>query len=238
MTQSTPDFYNDTWEKWELIKEAAPTARHTRRLIQSLLRTVQFESVLDVGCGDGLVLSQLRKDYPGVRLAGTEFSSVAVEMTKSRNPGVEIFQLDLSLGFLDDPFDLVLCIDVLEHIPDDLTALKHLQRMTSKYLLLAVPLGPLFPQEKILLGHVHGYSRQEVDQKIGDAGFRIVQKIQWGTPFYNIVRRLTQKSDPGGTSKPMTAMKRFLFGFLYYLYFLNLPFAGERYFVLASPITK
>lgn len=238
MSEFDSNFYNKTWEKWRQLKEIGPSARHTRRIICNLIRNLKVNSILDVGCGDGLILSEMAKLFPDATLAGTEFSDVAMSIAKQNLPEAVFYNLDLEINHLPEQYDLVTCVDVLEHINDDTSALKNLSAMTRKYLLVAVPLGPLFPVEKELLGHVHGYSRRELDKKLASLGFTGLKTIQWGAPFYNFIRRVSMKSDPGAVSRPMSKIKRLWFLLIYYLYYINIPGMGERYFVLLEARKK
>jgi hypothetical protein len=99
---------------------------------------------------------------------------------------------------------------------------------------VVVPIGPLFEVERGRVGHVHGYSQAEVDAKLIRAGFRILKSMAWGFPFYNLYRRvlhLLPKQYPVGQ---FSSGKIIISWVLYYALFLNLPFWGERYFVLAE----
>jgi trans-aconitate methyltransferase len=231
-----PQFYDEGWEGgWDDMKVFGPTARHTRRLIFKLLDGISFDTVLDAGCGTGVLLQQISQEYPRVQLTGSEYSPHGIEFARKRLPDVEFHALDLSKASLQRKFDLITCIDVLEHIPDDRAALKNLLQMTGGHMILAVPLGPLFTAEVERMGHVHGYSRKELESKIREAGFEIVRVIQWGFPFYNIHRRVANRIPQNVTAGDYSATKKFFSSLIYGMFFLNLPFGGERYYVLCRP---
>jgi hypothetical protein len=125
---------------------------------------------------------------------------------------------------------------VVEHIPDDRTALKNLHLMMGKYLIISVPLGKLFKVEAERMGHVHGYSRREFEMKLREAGFEIMTAIQWGFPFYNLHRRFVNVMPAETSAGTYGAKKKLLADVIYTLFFLNLPFAGERYYALCRPV--
>lgn len=231
----TPDFYDKAWHTWDDMKVYGATARHTRRFIFSLMDGLSFESVLDAGCGTGVLLKQISDQYPRAKLTGSEYSPEGLEFAKKRLPGSDFHVLDLSKERLYRTFDLIACIDVLEHIPDDRAALKNLHAMAGGYLILSVPLGRLFKVEAERMGHVHGYSRRELEQKLRDAGFEIVKVIQWGFPFYNLHRRFVNVMPAETSAGEYGARKKMLADVIYALFYLNLPFAGERYYVLCRP---
>jgi len=234
----SPEFYNEGWTRWDDMKIYGPTARHTRRFVLSLLKGLEINSVLDVGCGTGLLLRQILEKYPNIQVTGSEYSAQGLEIAKKRLPKAEFHAIDLSKENLGREFDLVTCIDVLEHIEDDRAALKNLLAMTGKYMVLSVPLGRLIEVERERVGHVHGYSRLEVRRKVQEAGFEILKEIQWGFPFYNLHRRLVNRLPEQATMGSYTQRKKWSAILLYRLFFLNISPGGERYYVLCSTIHK
>jgi trans-aconitate methyltransferase len=232
MMTISPEFYDQGWPTWDDMKVHGPTARHTRRLIFKLLDGLSFESVLDAGCGTGVLLKQMLERYPHVKFAGSEYSPEGLDLARQRLPQTEFYSIDLGNENIPKKFDLVTCIDVLEHVNYDLAALKNLHAMTGKYLVLSVPLGRLMEIEARRMGHVHGYGRQELENKIRQAGFEIIKAIQWGFPFYNIHRRLANHMPVSTTTGDFSPKKKLLTKILYGLFFLNIAPGGERYYVL------
>ncbi|HEY59765.1 MAG TPA: class I SAM-dependent methyltransferase [Anaerolineae bacterium] len=228
------EYYEDAWKRWDDMKSFGPASRHVRRLIFQMIKNLSFSSVLDAGCGAGTLLIEMRKRYPQIELRGVEYAFTGVSAAREKNPDAKIRQLDLVKQHLPASFDLVTCIDVLEHIQDDVSTLRNLRKMTRKYFLLVVPTGPLFKQEKIKVGHVHGFSRKEVLLKLRDAGFKVEKKIAWGFPFYNIYRRIVMNMPKDAVGGKFSQRKKMLSNILYWLLFLNLPIGGERFFVLSS----
>jgi len=235
----TPKFYDEGWESgWDDMKIYGPTARHTRRLIFQLLGGISFSSVLDAGCGTGVLLSQIQQKYPHIHPTGSEYSAHGLEFAEKRLPNAEFHVLDLSSEHLERKFDLITCIDVLEHIPDDRAALKNLLAMTAGYVVISVPLGPLWPVEAERMGHVHGYGRAELNGKIIEAGFDIIKTIQWGFPFYNLHRRIVNRLPANTSGGKFNSRKKLVSNLLYTLFYLNLAPGGERYYVLCCPSGK
>lgn len=72
-------------------------------------------SVLEVGCGDGYFIGNLPKTIP-IRM-GVDLSSKAIAFAKAFNPHCTFYDIDASK--LEDKFDLVAAIEVIEHIPED-----------------------------------------------------------------------------------------------------------------------
>ncbi len=133
------------------------------------------DQVLDAGCGTGLLLERLP---PGHALAGLDCSEYALALAARRLAGREA---DLRHGKLpgECPFesaslDLVLLTDVLEHIEDDLGALRELRRVIRPggRLLLTVPALPfLWSAHDESHGHHRRYRRRGLNLMLEAAGF-------------------------------------------------------------------
>lgn len=74
--------------------------------------------VLDIGCGIGDLLIEVRSRMPSVKVHGLDFSEKAVEGARARIPDGQFvqFAIDRSLPYESNSFDVVLCTDVLEHL--------------------------------------------------------------------------------------------------------------------------
>lgn len=81
------------------------------------LKSIQFCSLLDVGCGDGRFLYEAKKVFPGTNLLGIDFSQRAISLAKAINPDIEFIYGDVRKISLNDEYDVVTLIEVLEHIP-------------------------------------------------------------------------------------------------------------------------
>ncbi|GAP08152.1 protein containing methyltransferase domain [Anaerolinea thermolimosa] len=228
-------YYWNKWKLWDEMKTYGAAARHTRRNVFKIIKGCDFQSAVDIGCGGGHLLAEFRSKYPELKLAGTEFIETAVIENRKRYPSIDFFMLDITEGSLDACYDLVLCIDVLEHIDDDIKALKNLRKMTGKFLVVGVPIGKVSKSERSSLGHVHGYTINEVSMKVYKAGFQILRSLEWGFPFYNLARLVTKNMRSSPAEGKFTVVKGVLFSFLYYLYFINLPIFGNKYFLLCEP---
>ena len=123
--------YDRGWEfKWDDMKKYGPFSRHLRRIMKNMIRPLKFESVLDVGCGQGSLLQELQSEFPNIKPYGIDVSSAAIELARKRVPSGRFYVFDITDSSLDERCDLVVCSEVLEHIPDDLLALHNLQKMT------------------------------------------------------------------------------------------------------------
>jgi 2-polyprenyl-3-methyl-5-hydroxy-6-metoxy-1,4-benzoquinol methylase len=110
------------------------------------------DSVLDAGCGEGETFARLGAALP-TRAGAVDIDAKAVAFTAERFPSIDVAQHSLDdLPFDDDAFDLVLCLEVLEHIPDPASALRELARVAGSRLVVSVPHEPWFRLGSLLRG--------------------------------------------------------------------------------------
>lgn len=102
------------------------------------------ESVLDAGCGEGETLDRLAGILPSSPV-GIDLNPESVEFAGRRLPEAKISTGDiLDLPFADGEFDLVLCLEVLEHLPDPAAGLAELARVSGGDIVVSVPHEPWF----------------------------------------------------------------------------------------------
>jgi len=101
-------------------------------------------TVLDAGCGEGETLERLGGVLDG-SVTGVDLNPESVDYAARRIPGGSFRVADLTdLPFDDDSFDLVLCLEVLEHIPGPKPALAELSRVCRGDIVVSVPSEPWF----------------------------------------------------------------------------------------------
>ncbi len=119
--------------------------RRFQRRVVELLEPHRFETVLDVGCGEGFLARVLLDAFPGIRLAGVDASEGAIEEARARCPEAS-FRVERveALAEAGERYDLVVCSEVLEHLDEPREALASLAQLSKKYALLTVPWEPWF----------------------------------------------------------------------------------------------
>jgi 2-polyprenyl-3-methyl-5-hydroxy-6-metoxy-1,4-benzoquinol methylase len=103
-------------------------------------------TVLEVGCGAGFSTQRLRPMVPtGACFVASEFGASLAAAAAVRNPGVPIGRESVySLARADRSFDLVLLLEVLEHLDDPAAALAELARVCRGHVVLSTPREPLW----------------------------------------------------------------------------------------------
>ena len=227
--------YDQVWTQvYGDMQHVGPVHRHMKRIVKGLLAQIEYESVLDVGCGSGHTLPLLCQGRKLKRIAGIDISAWAIEQARKAGGG-EFHLLDIQQGRLGGCWDLVYSSLLLEHLPDDLGALRNMRAMTGKYLLVSTIAGD-FERYKAWderMGHVRNYQVGELEEKLGRVGFIVQEVVYWGFPFYSPLGRTLQNRIGVGTGKfGLTA--RLVAELMYYLYFLNSHKRGDLLVVLAT----
>jgi len=125
--------------------------------LAAIVEPLDPASLLDAGCGEGETLARLGPSLPE-RTVAVDLSAEAVELTAARFPTVEVRRASvLDLPFAEGSFDLVVCLEVLEHLPEPEAALAELCRVASGDLVVSVPHEPWFRLGSLLRGkYLHG----------------------------------------------------------------------------------
>ncbi|HEX3151789.1 MAG TPA: class I SAM-dependent methyltransferase [Gemmataceae bacterium] len=98
--------------------------------------------LLDVGCGTGHHLAELRAR--GYEVAGIDGSTEMLEHARTLNPGTDIRQADVdALPFPDNSFDFVLCVEVFRYLPKPSAAIREMARVLKPGGVCLVTASPL-----------------------------------------------------------------------------------------------
>lgn len=163
-------------------------------LIRELDSSVSIEmrapkKCLDVGCGDGTITILLANKYPEWQITGMDVDEREIETAKCRShlwqmENVDFIQADL-LKLNDliscEDFDLIISLDVLEHVDDDVTFLKTINQLLKLggTLVLHIPTKDQWhflkrPYLRPHPDHVRtGYSEEEIIHKLERTDFKI-----------------------------------------------------------------
>src|SRR5258705_2945833 len=145
--------YDELWSgAWGDMQAFGPVHRHA---LERLVRTVAelpVRSVLDVGCGSGQNLRALAAQSR-YHLTGIDVSHKALEKARAAVPGAELHCMDVQVRKIDAQFDLVMSLQVVEHVPDDLALIHNMRLMSNRYVLIATMQGKMRPSEA-QIGHL------------------------------------------------------------------------------------
>jgi SAM-dependent methyltransferase len=147
--------------------------RGRRRMLAALLHGfVPGRRVLDAGCGSGRTLDELAR-YGSAH--GVELNPLGLAAARRRGHRVEQAPVE-TIPFADGSFDLVTCLDVIEHTDDDVIALRELRRVTRPggHLVVSVPAHPrLWSRHDEVNGHRRRYTRRTLRTAAEAAGWEV-----------------------------------------------------------------
>src|SRR5947199_4773858 len=113
------------------------------------------ESVLDVGCGEGVLTAEWAERLGERRVVGVDLDDpeLRVEWAKRTRPNLEFVSADAgSLPFETDTFDMAAGIEMLEHVPDPDAVLAEMARVARRRLLVSVPREPMWRMLNVARG--------------------------------------------------------------------------------------
>lgn len=223
---------------WDEAHRLSPAPRHRRRLVVDIVRGLDVRECLDAGCGQPYLLEELQRQL-GLETYGCDLSDRTMEDNRGNPVAREFRVLDLSSEVWPGrDFDLVVCSEVLEHIPDWPAAVANLARMARKYLLITVPTGKVRAMDR-MVGHTQHFDGPELIAALGAAGCRPVSVRRWGFPFHSLYR-LAISARPERVYEAFSGGERYGPGrrlvseLLHKLFYVNDVFrAGDELIVLA-----
>jgi len=114
--------------------------------LEELFRTAAPQSLLDVGCGEGVLTAKWAPRIEG-RVVGIDLDDpqLHAEWAKRQAPNLEYRVMKAeNLPFADDEFEVATAIEVLEHVPDPEHTVSEMARVARRWLIVSVPREPLW----------------------------------------------------------------------------------------------
>jgi SAM-dependent methyltransferase len=150
-------------------------------------------SIAEIGCGAGSILDELSRvtGLAGVRFHGYDISPQAIEIAKRLgNEGIQFSQEDLLSQGVGEHFDLLLVIDVFEHVPDYMGFLKRC-RGKAEYKIYHIPLDihvssvmrNAFVKSRYSVGHIHYFTAESAVSTLKDTGHEIIDCVYTDVAF-------------------------------------------------------
>jgi 2-polyprenyl-3-methyl-5-hydroxy-6-metoxy-1,4-benzoquinol methylase len=191
----TPDII--TGNHHHKYESSNPAIRYlTRRFLRSLdglLDRVMADTprgrVLEVGCGEGLIATRLLQRWANV--TALDLPDASLRAWWQEHPGPHYVHGDASrLPFPDDFFDVVVAVEVMEHLTEPEQGLAEMARVSSGHLMLSVPREPIFRTANMLGG-----------RHLRDWGNTPGHLNHWSTPSF--VKFVSQAAAVRAVEKPL-----------------------------------
>jgi 2-polyprenyl-3-methyl-5-hydroxy-6-metoxy-1,4-benzoquinol methylase len=171
--------------------------------------------VLEVGCGQGSLLSQLNGTFPLVHFCGIDLSADAVAFANAKGLNVRQGGLDTLSG---EKYDIIIAFGVLEHVPDPSVFLSQVRALLSEEgeVIIGQPMQDVPSYDIFFVDHLHHFTTDHVRLLAEKVGFAQVGLLAGHPSIQNFslhhLRKSTQVSDrttlaPAKASKCAEAIK-------------------------------
>lgn len=153
-----------------------------------LTSAVPIPIVLEIGCSSGSLLRLLHTELAGAALAGADVVSGPLRRLASNLPGVPLLRFDLVNCPLPEAcVDIVVLLNVLEHIADDVAALRQVRRILKPggAAVIEVPASPgLYDDYDRALRHVRRYRLRDLIRSVREAGLVVERRSHLGFSLF------------------------------------------------------
>jgi ubiquinone/menaquinone biosynthesis C-methylase UbiE len=156
--------------------------------------------IMDIGCSSGFFLRLLRERFPGCDIVGADCVRGPLERLSESLPDVPLLQFDLlKCPWADESFDALTLLNVLEHVEDDLSAMRQVYRILKPggIAVIEVPAGPdLYDVYDRQLLHYRRYRMVDLLKLLEAAGFEVVERSHLGFflfPAFWMVKKRNRK---------------------------------------------
>lgn len=181
---------NPTWHEEDACFKATKIMELLKR------NSITFDTVCEAGCGSGEILVQLEKNLPGVKkFFGYDISNPAINIAKKKETAKIRFDVkNLANKNENSFFDLLLVIDVIEHVDNYFAFLDGIASK-SQYTVFHIPLDlclwSLFREQMLIesknrVGHIHNFTEDFIKSILSDYGFKIVDQMYTPPTFEKV----------------------------------------------------
>lgn len=170
---------------------AAPRARVATLLV--LVREEPVRSLVDLGCGGGMLLREIAARLPGVELAGLDLSRRQIEENRRGGSTIRWEVADLerpsdAAAGLDGRWDVVVASEILEHLDEPAAFLGNALRLAAPgrgRLFLTTQSGPVRETER-RVGHRQHFTPEVLTLLLREAGWAEPRVWNAGFPFHDL----------------------------------------------------
>jgi SAM-dependent methyltransferase len=235
--------YNLATPSWHDSHLYGPAPRWRRRILKNIIKKLDVKTCIEVGCAQPFLMLDLKA--MGIRMTGCDISVPVIEDNIKTYTDMEFFVKDLcsdveipNLNMGGGGYDIVICSEVLEHLPDYQKAIKNMCKLSKKYILITVPSGKRYPIDENV-GHIRHYEPDVIVKPLEDNGYKTIKVMKIGFPFHSLYKRLINIG--GGTaisekysSNRYGKFEKFVSTFVYFLFSFNVFPFGSQLIILAQ----
>lgn len=201
-SETASEIYDDEYFR---MRESIKDFQIEVRLLLKLLDLKPGLTVLEIGCGSGVLLSILEEKE--CKPAGIDLSDDALEIARMRTKCSELYKADANqLPFEDSSFDRIVANHLVEHLPELTGALKEWKRVMKPGAIVAICTpNRLYPDRSIFddPGHLRYYDTRELGMILESMGFKVIRgftvfphlgtralSVKIGVPLYPLFKHM------------------------------------------------
>ena len=140
--------------------------------------------IMEIGCSSGFLIRDLAKSFPKAVIVGADVVKEPLYRLANKLPGIPLIRFDLLQCPLPSQIvDVLIMLNVLEHIEDDVDALQKAFNLLKPggALIIEVPAGrSLYSDYDAELRHFRRYSASELKDQLTKVGFKVCRKSHLG----------------------------------------------------------
>lgn len=173
--------YLEATQTWH-AEDSPWKARQIKKIIDK--NGLRPNSIAEIGCGSGSILDELSKqpELQHTYFAGYDISPQAIEIAnKLENKRIEFFKEDILSDNNKKHFDILMVIDVFEHVPDYMGFVSKCKEKAT-YKIYHIPLDihvssvlrNTFTNSRYTIGHIHYFTADSAISTLRDTGHEIM----------------------------------------------------------------
>jgi len=157
----------------------------------------QISSIIDIACGAGSVTTELVNKFHPREAVGLDISTVMIKKARELDKSklVNWIKADIFTYKTQHMFDLVTCVDILEHVEDDVAFLKKVSTL-GKFVVIKTPLEDSLFNRFLMkfgifdpwkdterrYGHIHHYNEDVLNKLIRESGLKVIKSVSVPMP--------------------------------------------------------
>jgi SAM-dependent methyltransferase len=187
------DYPSEGFALTDKYEQTSFWCRSRTRLLNQIISkyTANKEKIrfLELGCGTGFFIRELVKQRH-IDITGSDIYLAGLKYAKSKSPDIDFVQIDATSNYMHQQFDMIGAFDVIEHIDDDVSVIKNINRSLQPNGLFVVTVPQyqfLWSQLDELVKHKRRYSKTDLITKLEAAGFEIEYQSSFVTVLFPLM---------------------------------------------------
>ena len=203
-----------------------PSTRTRIRLALRMLERYSKEngSLLDVGCGSGMLLGLAAASGRYSKVVGVDVAPAALDLARKSYPSFSFYELDVQNRRLPETFDTIISLATIDIIEDDKAVMRNMAAMLapSGRIIISVQHEPAYWSRLDNLRAWRRYTVRDLEALGDAAGLRLIRHFSWGWPLYAWYYKILERTGEGTLQKSAKGFRERAAGrMMYGLFFFD-----------------